>query len=96
MAAPPAPDAYRLLPRGWGAGVGLIIAGAAVYGVLQLALLAWPVRPARVSTVLLALAVGRYGSGVFVLIATLVWWRVSVETGAVPEEAADFITRNVV
>lgn len=37
---------------------------AALYGVLQLALLASPVRSLRLSTVLLTVAVGAYGSGV--------------------------------
>ena len=75
--------------------MGVVMVGAAVYGVLQLALLAWPVRAARVSTVLLGLVVGAYGSGVLALLVSLGWWRVSVEAGAVPEEAAERVARTV-
>ena len=78
-----------------GAGVGLVMVGAAVYGVLQLALLAWPVRASRVSTILLAFVVGAYGSGVVVLLVTVAWWRVGVEAGGVPEEVAASVTENV-
>lgn len=69
--------------------------GAAVYGVVQLAVLAWPVRSVRLSTVLLALVVGAYGSGVFVLVVTLAWWRVSVAAGGVPSEISEDITEHV-
>ncbi|MFF1922005.1 DUF6531 domain-containing protein [Streptomyces sp. NPDC058221] len=40
------------------------MAAASVWGVLQLLLLSWPVRTVRWPTVLLALGVGAYGSGV--------------------------------
>lgn len=42
----------------------IVMAAAAIYGVLQLTLLASPVRSLRLSTVLLTVAVGAYGSGV--------------------------------
>lgn len=69
--------------------------GAAVYCVLQLALLAWPVRATRLSTVLLAFVVGAYGSGVLVLLFTLGWWRIAVESGGIPEEVTDSLSRSV-
>ncbi len=69
--------------------------GAAVYCVLQLAVLAWPVRASRLSTVLLAFVVGAYGSGVLVLLVSLGWWRIAVEAGGVPEEVTDSLSRSV-
>ncbi|WP_406348368.1 hypothetical protein OHA44_19780 [Streptomyces sp. NBC_00144] len=44
--------------------MSLIMVAAAIYGVLQLALIASPMRSLRLSTVLLTVAVGVYGSGV--------------------------------
>ncbi|MEU6084231.1 hypothetical protein [Streptomyces sp. NPDC047108] len=44
--------------------MSIVMVAAAIYGVLQLALIATPVRSLRLSTVLLAVAVGVYGSGV--------------------------------
>ncbi len=41
----------------------LMMAVAAVWGVLQLFAVAWPTRSVRLSTVLLAFAVGVYGCG---------------------------------
>jgi hypothetical protein len=76
--------------------MGLIMVGAAVYGVLQLALLSWPVRASRVSTILLAFVVGAYGSGVLVLVVSLAWWRIGVETGGVPGEVAESVSRHVI
>ncbi len=75
--------------------MGLLMVGAAVYCVLQLALLAWPVRATRLSTVMLAFVVGAYGSGMLVLLFTLGWWRIAVETGGVPEEVTDSLSRSV-
>ncbi|WP_209446263.1 hypothetical protein [Streptomyces sp. MZ04] len=49
--------------------MSFVMVAAALYGVLQLALLASPVRSLRLSTVLLTVAVGAYGSGV---VATLI------------------------
>ncbi len=75
--------------------MGLVMVGAAVYCVLQLAVLAWPVRATRLSTVLLAFVVGAYGSGVLVLVVSLGWWRIAVEAGGVPEEVTDSLSRSV-
>ncbi|MGP3926506.1 CdiA C-terminal domain-containing protein [Streptomyces sp. 8N616] len=44
--------------------MAFIMVTAAVYGVLQLAVLAWPARSVRLSTVLLTIVLGVYGSGV--------------------------------
>ncbi|MGP3947231.1 hypothetical protein [Streptomyces sp. 7N604] len=52
-----------------------IMAAAAVYGVLQLAVLAWPVRSVRLPTVLLTVVVGVYGSGVVAALVELVYAR---------------------
>ncbi|MGP4112941.1 PrsW family glutamic-type intramembrane protease [Streptomyces sp. 4N509B] len=75
--------------------MGLIMVGVAVYGVLQLALLSWPVRASRVSTILLGFVVGAYGTGVLVLVVTLAWWRIGVEAGGVPEEVSTTVSRHV-
>ncbi|MEO3753628.1 PrsW family glutamic-type intramembrane protease [Streptomyces sp. B6B3] len=75
--------------------MGLVMVGAAVYCVLQLAVVAWPVRATRLSTVLLAFVVGVYGSGVLVLLFSLGWWRIAVEAGGVPEEVTDSLSRSV-
>lgn len=44
--------------------MAVLMVAATVYGVLQLVVLGWPARSVRVSTVLLAIVVGVYGSGV--------------------------------
>lgn len=56
----------------------LIMAAAAIYGVLQMALLASPVRSLRISTVLVTLAVGMYGSGVVATLIEYVYARAAV------------------
>ncbi|MEU8703321.1 DUF6531 domain-containing protein [Streptomyces sp. NPDC048680] len=59
------------------------MAAASVWGVLQLLLLSWPVRTVRWSTVLLALGVGAYGSGVAsVLVELLVARRLAASEGS--------------
>lgn len=58
--------------------VTLIMAAAAIYGVLQLALLASPVRSLKLSTVLITVAVGVYGSGVMAVLIEYVYARAAV------------------
>ncbi|MFG2788762.1 RNase A-like domain-containing protein [Streptomyces sp. NPDC048419] len=53
----------------------LVMAVAAVWGVLQLFVLAWPTRSVRLTTVLLALAVGVYGCGVATALVQLTYTR---------------------
>jgi hypothetical protein len=53
-----------------------MMAVAAVWGVLQLFALSWPTRSVRLSTVLLALAVGAYGCGVATALVQLAYTRV--------------------
>ncbi|WP_406392094.1 PrsW family intramembrane metalloprotease [Streptomyces sp. NBC_00882] len=53
----------------------LVMAVAAVWGVLQLFGASWPTRSVRLSTVLLALAVGVYGCGVTTALVQLVYTR---------------------
>ncbi len=52
------------------------MAVAAVWGVLQLFALSWPTRSVRLSTVLLALAVGVYGCGVATALVQLAYTRI--------------------
>ena len=52
-----------------------MMTAAAVWGVLQLFALAWPTRSVRLSTVLLALAVGVYGCGVATALVQLAYTR---------------------
>ncbi|MGN9760840.1 RNase A-like domain-containing protein [Streptomyces sp. SD31] len=53
----------------------LVMAVAALWGVLQLFALSWPTRSVRLSTVLLALAVGVYGCGVATALVQLAYTR---------------------
>ncbi|MFE4575555.1 hypothetical protein [Streptomyces chartreusis] len=53
-----------------------MMAVAAVWGVLQLFAISWPTRSVRLSTVLLALAVGVYGCGVATALAQLAYARI--------------------
>ncbi|MFI6561534.1 RNase A-like domain-containing protein [Streptomyces sp. NPDC050534] len=53
----------------------LVMAVAAVWGVLQLFVLAWPTRSIRLTTVLLALAAGVYGCGVATALVQLTYTR---------------------
>ncbi|MFI6440001.1 RNase A-like domain-containing protein [Streptomyces sp. NPDC050759] len=54
----------------------LVMAVAAVWGVLQLFAVSWPTRSVRLSTVLLALTVGAYGCGVATALVQLAYTRV--------------------
>ncbi|MEU3741911.1 PrsW family intramembrane metalloprotease [Streptomyces sp. NPDC032198] len=56
----------------------LIMAAAAIYGVLQLALLASPVRSLKLTTVLVTVAVGVYGSGVMAVLIEYFYARAAV------------------
>ncbi|MEU9589311.1 RNase A-like domain-containing protein [Streptomyces sp. NPDC048193] len=53
----------------------LVMTAAAVWGVLQLFALSWPTRSVRLSTVLLAVAAGVYGSGVATALLQLTYTR---------------------
>ncbi|MFH8973576.1 PrsW family glutamic-type intramembrane protease [Streptomyces sp. NPDC017890] len=53
----------------------LVMAAAAVWGVLQLFAVSWPTRSVRLSTVLLAIAVGAYGCGVATAVLQLTYTR---------------------
>ncbi|MFD8305768.1 RNase A-like domain-containing protein [Streptomyces sp. NPDC059690] len=53
----------------------LVMAMAAVWGVLQLFAVSWPTRSVRLSTVLFALAVGVYGCGVATALVQLAYTR---------------------
>ncbi|MER6548352.1 RNase A-like domain-containing protein [Streptomyces sp. NPDC001250] len=53
-----------------------MMAVAAVWGVLQLFAVSWPTRSVRLSTVLLALAVGVYGCGVATALVELAYTRI--------------------
>jgi hypothetical protein len=55
------------------------MAVAAVWGVLQLFAISWPTRSVRLSTVLLALAVGVYGCGVATALVQLAYTRIYAE-----------------
>ncbi|MCL8015119.1 PrsW family glutamic-type intramembrane protease [Streptomyces sp. AS02] len=55
------------------------MAVAAVWGVLQLFAISWPTRSVRLSTVLLALAVGVYGCGVATALLQLAYTRIYAE-----------------
>ncbi|MFE6172909.1 RNase A-like domain-containing protein [Streptomyces sp. NPDC056464] len=57
----------------------LVMAAAAVWGVLQLFALSWPTRSVRLSTVLLAMAVGVYGCGVATALVQLAYTRIYAE-----------------
>ncbi|MES5821532.1 PrsW family glutamic-type intramembrane protease [Streptomyces sp. RG80] len=57
----------------------LVMAVAALWGVLQLFTISWPTRSVRLSTVLLAMAVGAYGSGVATALTQLTYTRVYAE-----------------
>ncbi|MEV7953599.1 PrsW family glutamic-type intramembrane protease [Streptomyces sp. NPDC087532] len=54
----------------------VLMGAAAVWGVLQVFAVAWPTRSVRLSTVLLALAVGVYGCGVATALIQLAYTRV--------------------
>ncbi|MFC3346624.1 PrsW family glutamic-type intramembrane protease [Streptomyces echinoruber] len=56
-----------------------MMAVAAVWGVLQLFAMSWPTRSVRLSTVLLALAVGAYGCGVATALVQLAYTRTYAE-----------------
>ncbi|MEU6761587.1 hypothetical protein ABZ916_03585 [Streptomyces sp. NPDC046853] len=56
----------------------LIMAAAAIYGVLQLALLASPVRSLKLTTVLVTVAVGVYGSGVMAVLIEYIYARAAL------------------
>lgn len=56
-----------------------MMAVAAVWGVLQLFAVSWPTRSVRLSTVLLALAVGVYGCGVATALVQLAYTRIYAE-----------------
>lgn len=56
-----------------------MMAVAAVWGVLQLFAISWPTRSVRLSTVLLALAVGAYGCGVATALVQLAYTRIYAE-----------------
>ncbi|GAA1427213.1 hypothetical protein GCM10009601_38070 [Streptomyces thermospinosisporus] len=61
----------------------LVMAAAAVWGMLQLFAVSWPARSVRLSTVLLAIAVGVYGCGVTAALLELAYTRLYAEqTGA--------------
>ncbi|SDM69584.1 Protease prsW family protein [Streptomyces sp. cf386] len=55
------------------------MAVAAVWGVLQLFAISWPTRSVRLSTVLLALAVGAYGCGTATVLVQLAYTRLYAE-----------------
>ena len=55
------------------------MAVAAVWGVLQLFAISWPTRSVRLSTVLLAFAVGVYGCGVATALVQLAYTRLYAE-----------------
>ncbi|MEU6381049.1 PrsW family glutamic-type intramembrane protease [Streptomyces sp. NPDC046909] len=57
----------------------LVMAVAAIWGLLQLFAISWPTRSVRLSTVLLALAVGAYGSGVATALVQLTYTRIYAE-----------------
>ncbi|MGW4537651.1 RNase A-like domain-containing protein [Streptomyces chartreusis] len=56
-----------------------MMAVAALWGVLQLFAISWPTRSVRLSTVLLALAVGVYGCGVATALVQLAYTRIHAE-----------------
>ncbi|MFI6946729.1 RNase A-like domain-containing protein [Streptomyces sp. NPDC050422] len=60
------------------------MAAAAVWGVLQLFALAWPARSVRLSTVLLAFAVGVYGCGVATALLQLTYTRLYADQSGQP------------
>ncbi|MFJ8538834.1 RNase A-like domain-containing protein [Streptomyces sp. NPDC093591] len=57
----------------------LVMAVAAVWGVLQVFAISWPTRSVRLSTVLLALAVGVYGCGAATALVQLAYTRLYAE-----------------
>ncbi|WP_227026170.1 PrsW family glutamic-type intramembrane protease [Streptomyces fodineus] len=61
-----------------------MMAVAAVWGVLQLFAVSWPTRSVRLSTVLLALAVGMYGCGVATALVELAYTRIYADQSGQP------------
>jgi hypothetical protein len=61
-----------------------MMAAAAVWGVLQLFAVSWPTRSVRLSTVLLALAVGVYGCGVATALVELAYTRAYADQSGQP------------
>jgi hypothetical protein len=61
-----------------------MMAAAAVWGVLQLFAVSWPTRSVRLSTVLLALAVGVYGCGVVTALVQLAYTRAYADQSGQP------------
>ncbi|MGW3141605.1 RNase A-like domain-containing protein [Streptomyces sp. NPDC001139] len=59
--------------------MAVVMAVAAVWGVLQLFAISWPTRSVRLSTVLSALAVGMYGCGVTTALVQLAYTRLSAD-----------------
>ncbi|MEV8565607.1 hypothetical protein AB0436_08520 [Streptomyces sp. NPDC051322] len=64
--------------------MSVIMVAAAIYGVLQLAVLASPVRSLRLSTVVLTVAVGVYGSGVVAALIELGYAHAAASSAAQP------------
>ncbi|AGP58305.1 hypothetical protein M271_34465 [Streptomyces rapamycinicus NRRL 5491] len=62
----------------------MVMVAAAVYGVVQLLVLASPTRSVRVSTVLLAIAVGVYGCGVVTALLELAYTRSAADLTGEP------------
>ncbi|THA74482.1 PrsW family intramembrane metalloprotease [Streptomyces sp. A0642] len=62
----------------------LVMAVAAVWGVLQLFALSWPARSVRLPTVLLAVAVGVYGCGVATALLQLTYTRLYADWSGQP------------
>lgn len=62
----------------------LVMAVAAVWGVLQLFALSWPTRSVRLSTVLLAFAAGVYGCGVATALLQLTYTRLYADQSGQP------------
>ncbi|WP_128802063.1 MULTISPECIES: RNase A-like domain-containing protein [unclassified Streptomyces] len=62
----------------------LVMAVAAVWGVLQLFAVSWPTRSVRLSTLLLALVVGAYGCGVATALVQLAYTRLYAHQSGQP------------
>ena len=64
--------------------MALLMVAATVYGVLQLVVLASPVRSVRITTVLLAVVVGVYGSGVLAAVLEFAYTRWTAQMSGRP------------
>ncbi|MEU6292110.1 RNase A-like domain-containing protein [Streptomyces sp. NPDC046988] len=79
-----------------GPGMVVVMAAAAVWGVLQLFVASWPTRSLRLSTVLIAFAVGVYGCGVTTGLIEFAYTRLYAEQSGLSLVKAENVTSYMV